>query len=115
MVSDTTALFTPAEVAGLFRVCVPTVTKWANTGKLTAIRTLGGHRRYPGTEVLGLLAADVPAQIKAVELVFPGWRVWRTDMGVQASCDTRRCVIRAADLTQIRAAIAAQITEWENQ
>ena len=39
-------LMTPAEVAALFRVDPKTVTRWADAGKLTAVRTLGGHRRY---------------------------------------------------------------------
>ncbi len=51
-------LLTPAEVAALFRVDPKTVTSWAKAGKLTAIRTLGGHRRYRQSEVLGLLKAN---------------------------------------------------------
>ena len=39
-------LLTPAEVASMFRVDPKTVTRWAKAGKLSAIRTLGGHRRY---------------------------------------------------------------------
>jgi len=39
-------LLTPAEVATMFRVDPKTVTRWAKAGKLTSIRTLGGHRRY---------------------------------------------------------------------
>ena len=42
------ALLTPAEVAALFRVDPKTVTRWARAGKLTSLRTLGGHRRYRG-------------------------------------------------------------------
>ena len=42
----TEPLLTPAEVATLFRVDPKTVTRWAQAGKLTSIRTLGGHRRY---------------------------------------------------------------------
>lgn len=49
-------LLTPAEVAGLFRVDPKTVTRWAKAGKLTSIRTLGGHRRYRKSEVDSLLA-----------------------------------------------------------
>jgi len=49
------ALLTPAEVASLFRVDPKTVTRWAKAGKLTAIRTLGGHRRYRQSEVESLL------------------------------------------------------------
>jgi excisionase family DNA binding protein len=49
------ALLTPAEVAALFRVDPKTVTRWAKAGKLSSIRTLGGHRRYRETEVRQLL------------------------------------------------------------
>ncbi len=48
-------LLTPSEVAKLFRVDPKTVTRWAKAGKITAIRTLGGHRRYRQSEVLVLL------------------------------------------------------------
>ena len=46
---------TPAEVASLFRVDPKTVTRWAKSGKLTSIRTLGGHRRYKESEAKALL------------------------------------------------------------
>jgi excisionase family DNA binding protein len=49
-------LLTPAEVAALFRVDPKTVTRWAKAGKLTAIRTLGGHRRYREAEVRAVLS-----------------------------------------------------------
>jgi excisionase family DNA binding protein len=52
---NTDILLTPAEVAALFRVDPKTVTRWAKAGKLTSIRTLGGHRRYKESEVKGLL------------------------------------------------------------
>ena len=55
---ESEVLLTPSEVASLFRVDPKTVTRWAKAGKLTAIRTLGGHRRYRQTEVLGLLKAN---------------------------------------------------------
>ena len=45
------SLLTPAEVAALFRVNPKTVTRWARAGKITAIRTLSGHRRYRATEI----------------------------------------------------------------
>ena len=51
----TEPLLTPAEVATLFRVDPKTVTRWAKAGKLTSVRTLGGHRRYLEKEVLALL------------------------------------------------------------
>ena len=48
-------LLTPGEVASLFRVDPKTVTSGAKAGKLTSIRTLGGHRRYKDSEVKALL------------------------------------------------------------
>jgi predicted site-specific integrase-resolvase len=47
-------LLRPHEVAALFDVDPRTVSSWGNAGKLTVIRTLGGHRRYLETEVLAL-------------------------------------------------------------
>lgn len=52
---DEDQLLTPAEVAALFRVDPKTVTRWAKAGKLSSIRTLGGHRRYRAVEVRALL------------------------------------------------------------
>jgi len=59
-VSGQENLLTPAEVAALFRVDPKTVTRWAKAGKLTSIRTLGGHRRYKESEVKALLKAISP-------------------------------------------------------
>ena len=55
------ALLTPSEVAELFRVDPKTVTRWAKAGKISSIRTLGGHRRYRESEIRGLLGG-VPGQ-----------------------------------------------------
>lgn len=48
-------LLTPGEVARLFGVDPKTVSRWADAGKLNALRTLGGHRRYRADEVQALL------------------------------------------------------------
>ncbi len=53
-------LLTPSEVASLFRVDPKTVTRWAKAGKLTSIKTLGGHRRYKESEVKELLKSVRP-------------------------------------------------------
>ncbi|MEH3076788.1 BldC family transcriptional regulator [Quadrisphaera setariae] len=55
-------MLTPSEVAALFRVDPKTVTRWAKAGKLTSIRTLGGHRRYRSAEVMALLEQVAPAE-----------------------------------------------------
>lgn len=44
-------LLTPSEVAAMFRVNPKTVTRWARAGKISAIRTLGGHRRFRASEI----------------------------------------------------------------
>lgn len=54
----TSELMLPAEVAEVFRVDPKTVTRWTKAGKLTCIRTLGGHRRYHRTEVEALRRAQ---------------------------------------------------------
>ena len=58
-------LLTPAEVAAVFRVDPKTVTRWAIAGKLTAIRTLGGHRRYSADQVMQLLHNGTPSEVAA--------------------------------------------------
>ena len=60
-------LLTPAEVASMFRVDPKTVTRWAKAGKLSSIRTLGGHRRYRESEVRDLLTGMVPEQRRGDE------------------------------------------------
>jgi len=54
--ADPEKLLTPTEVAAIFRVDPKTVTRWAQAGKLSSIRTLGGHRRYRQNEVERLKA-----------------------------------------------------------
>ena len=62
---DSEVLLTPSEVATLFRVDPKTVTRWAKAGKLTAIRTLGGHRRYRASEVNALLRSSTGEEVRA--------------------------------------------------
>jgi excisionase family DNA binding protein len=47
-------LLTPGEVAALSK----TVTRWAASGRITSIRTPGGHRRFRESEVRALLRGD---------------------------------------------------------
>ena len=52
-------LLAPREVAALFRVDPKTVTRWAEQGRLTTVRTLGGHRRFRADEVYALLRGSM--------------------------------------------------------
>jgi excisionase family DNA binding protein len=51
-------LITPREVAALFCVNPKTVTRWAVAGRLTAYRTLGGHRRFSRAQIEQLLCVQ---------------------------------------------------------
>jgi excisionase family DNA binding protein len=51
-------LMTTRQVADLFHVDPKTVTRWAKSGKLTSIRTLGGHRRFRRAEISKLLKEE---------------------------------------------------------
>ncbi len=48
-------LLTPGEVAGICRVDPRTVTRWAKSGKISAIRIPGGHRRYRESDIRAML------------------------------------------------------------
>lgn len=52
-------LLTPSEVARKFKVDPKTVTRWAQAGKLTSFRTLGGHRRFKASEVEALITGVI--------------------------------------------------------
>lgn len=51
-------LLTPGEVATLFRVDPKTVTRWAAAGRISSIRTPGGHRRFRESEIRALLYSE---------------------------------------------------------
>lgn len=53
-------LLTKDEVRTLFRVDPKTVMRWAKAGKLTLIRTPGGHPRFRSCEVIALLHGEDP-------------------------------------------------------
>lgn len=63
MAADQNDLLTPAEVAALFRVNPKTVTRWARAGKISAIRTLGGHRRFRRGEIAAVLRSEEALEI----------------------------------------------------
>jgi excisionase family DNA binding protein len=64
-------LLTPAEVAAIFRVDPKTVTRWAAAGRITSIRTPGGHRRFRESEVRSMLRGEPPPQALSRNPVYP--------------------------------------------
>ena len=59
--TEAVRVMTPAEVAQTFGVDPKTVARWAKSGRLSFIRTPGGHRRFLRSEVETL--ASVVARI----------------------------------------------------
>ena len=51
-------MYSTGEVAEMLGVDYATVARWARTGKIKAIRTVGGHWRIPESEVKRLLNQD---------------------------------------------------------
>ncbi|WP_374243754.1 MerR family DNA-binding transcriptional regulator [Mycobacterium sp. CnD-18-1] len=49
------------EVAKRFGVTVGTVRNWERQGRITAVRTPGGQRRFRRSDIESLLAAEAPA------------------------------------------------------
>jgi excisionase family DNA binding protein len=71
LVENADALLTPAEVARLFRVDPKTVARWEKDGRLASVKTLGGHRRYPRSQITRVLNAGTGSTevVRALEEV----------------------------------------------
>jgi excisionase family DNA binding protein len=96
-IADVEPLLTPQEVATLFRVDPKTVTRWAKAGRLTSIRTLGGHRRYKEAEVRALLTGN--SESPSDPLKAPLHTLWPSS--VTGSAATVRNRLLDADLTTV--------------
>jgi excisionase family DNA binding protein len=75
-------LLTPREVAEIFGVRTTTIARWAREGRLTPLRTPGGHRRYRWDTVVRLLTQDATADEDerpwaedAARLYAQGWSI----------------------------------------
>jgi len=76
-------LLTPREVAEIFGVRTTTIARWFREGRLSPLRTPGGHRRYTRSEVRDLLEREAPppsaldrqAADDAVRLYEQGWSI----------------------------------------
>lgn len=54
-VRDGERLLRPGQVARIFSVTPKTISRWDESGVLPAVRTPGGHRRFPPAAVAELL------------------------------------------------------------
>jgi excisionase family DNA binding protein len=74
-------LLRPREAADLMGVRTTTIARWARMGRLQAVVTPGGHRRYRRGEILDLrqviepVPADEEIEQDAVRLYEQGWTI----------------------------------------
>ncbi len=57
------AFLSRGEVARLFGVSVSTVTRWARTGLLPAVRTPGGHYRFRSEDMRRAARSGTPGEL----------------------------------------------------
>lgn len=96
-------LLTPREVAELFGVRTTTIARWAREGRLSPMRTPGGHRRYRSAEVRELLhenesgqrgPGDDPVMVDdAVRLYQQGWSVRQVAARFECSYSAMRRIL----------------------
>ena len=58
------AFLSRGDVARLFGVSVSTVTRWARTGLIQAVRTPGGHYRYRAEETLRAVSGTREGRVR---------------------------------------------------
>jgi excisionase family DNA binding protein len=110
-------LLTPREVAEIFGVRTTTIARWSREGRLTPLRTPGGHRRYTRSEVRELLGrAPEPGGLAqgaaedAVRLYDQGWSIrqvaarFDTDYGTMRRLLRKRTTLRTTNGHPVHAA-----------
>lgn len=100
---------TTAEVARLFRVTPAQIARWTANGKLTAIKTPGGHNRYPaGQPVIAEAIAYLNGKRRHAVNAFTAIAIaWLTREGAPvAMAIVRGYNTRAAKKSEIKAAAA---------
>ena len=74
---DLDRLLTAPEVAALFRVHVRTIGQWTRQGRMSSVRTPGGHHRYPLSAVRAVLEDDaVEGAMGMTSVTRPGDERW---------------------------------------
>ncbi|GLY80559.1 helix-turn-helix domain-containing protein [Actinoallomurus iriomotensis] len=101
LVQEPSDLLKPREAAELFGVRTTTIARWAREGKLTPLRTPGGHRRYSRTAIHALLSdnagpsADWQQMTEdAVRLYEQGWSIRQVADRFECSYGAMRRILR---------------------
>lgn len=100
-------LLTRAEVARIFQVAPSTVTRWAEAGKLPAVKTLGGHRRYAATLVLELVQ-DLTKEESSMEKITISVPAMYGDHHV---LEVRSLLLALAGVAEVNASSCFQMVE----
>ncbi len=100
-------LLTRAEVAEIFQVSPSTITRWADTGKLPAVKTLGGHRRYEAKVVLGLVRHLIREEVSMEKTVV----TVPTMYGDHHVLEVRRILLQMAGVDDVNASSCFQAVE----
>lgn len=99
-------LLKPREVAELFGVRTTTIARWAREGRLSPLRTPGGHRRYTRASLRALLAEarspEEPSTDDAVRLYEQGWSIRQVAQRFNVSYGTMRRLLRARTTLRTR-------------
>jgi excisionase family DNA binding protein len=100
-------LLTRTQVAEIFQVAPSTITRWAEAGKLPAVKTLGGHRRYAAKLVLELVQnlTEEETSMEKVTISVP------TMYGDHHVIEVRRILLELPGVTEVNASSCFQIVE----
>ena len=93
-------LLRPREVAEIFGVRPTTIARWAREGRLTPLRTPGGHRRYRRSGIDALLTEGPGADERqlaedAARLYDQGWSIRQVADRFGCGYGTMRRILRA--------------------
>jgi excisionase family DNA binding protein len=84
-------LLKPREAAELFGVRTTTIARWAREGKLTPLRTPGGHRRYSRSAVRALLAEDPAPSADWQRMTEDAVRLYEQGCSIRQVADRFEC------------------------
>lgn len=103
-------LLTRTEVAEIFQVSPSTITRWASAGKLPAVKTLGGHRRYEARAVRELAHRLLKKEINNMERAVIDVPAMYGDHHV---VDVRRILLELAGVEEVNASSCFHVVDVE--
>jgi excisionase family DNA binding protein len=84
-------LLRPSEVAELFGVRTPTIARWAREGRLTALLTPGGHRRYSRAAIQRLVEEETTPREAEQQLAQDAARLYDQGWSIRQVAERFEC------------------------